>query len=116
MYFRFSKKYGVPEQQAVSLAVPTVPQAHQDQYSLIKGLINLNFRSILETLETIKNMDTHVPRKPKKLAEKSRDIKKKGSSKQDGNPPKTKKSAKLCALCDKHGRAKTTHNTGHCKL
>ena len=60
-------------------------------------------------------MDTHVPRKPKKLGKKSRDKKRKGSSKRDRDPCKTKKSAKFFALCDKHGGAKTTHNTGDCR-
>ena len=52
----------------------------------------MNVHSLLDTLETIKNMDAHVPRKPEKLAEKSEENKRKSSSKQDGNPCKTKKS------------------------
>jgi len=60
-------------------------------------------------------MDVHVPRTPKKSAEKSGYNKRKGSSKQDGNPRNTKKSSRFCALCEKHGRAKTTHNTGDCR-
>ena len=39
----------------------------------------------------------------------------KGSSKRDGDPRKTKKSSKFFALCDKHGGAKMTHNTGDCR-
>ena len=60
-------------------------------------------------------MDNHVPRKPKKPEEKSEDKKRKGSSKRDGDPHKTKKSAKFCALCDKHGIAKMTYNTEYCR-
>ena len=52
----------------------------------------MHVHSLLDTLEPIKNIDVHVPRKPDKSAEKSGDNKKKGSSKQDGNPRKTKKS------------------------
>ena len=103
------------EPKLAQLLLQLVPQAHQDQYSLIKGLIHLNVRSLLDTLETIENMDNHFPRKPEKSEEKSGDKKRKGSSKQDGDPRKMKKSAKFCALCDKHGGAKTTHNTGDCR-
>ena len=53
------------EPKLAQLLLQLVPQAHQDQYSLIKGLIPLNVHSLLDTLETINNMDTHVPRKPK---------------------------------------------------
>ena len=60
-------------------------------------------------------MDVHVPRKSKKLVEKSGDRKRKGSPKDNGLPRKRKKSSKYCALCAKHGGAKTIHNTGDCK-
>ena len=103
------------EPKLAQLLLRRVPQAHQDQYSLIKGLIPLNVCSLLDTLETIKNMDIHVPRKSKKLEEKSGNRKRKGSPKDDGLLRKRKKSSKYCALCAKHGGAKTTHNTGDCR-
>jgi len=31
------------------------------------------------------------------------------------DPQKRKHSSEYCALCAKHGRAKTTHNTGDCR-
>jgi hypothetical protein len=71
---------------------------------------------LLDTLETIKNMDIHVPRKPKKLVEKSGNKKQEMDSfKRSGNPNKWKKSDKFCDLCKKHGGAKTTRNTGVCR-
>ena len=57
----------------------------------------------------------YIPRKPKKLGEKSTDGKRKGSFKGDGNPTKKKKPDKKCALCEKHGGKYTTHNTGDCR-
>jgi hypothetical protein len=62
-------------------------------------------------------MDIQVPRKPEKLVEKSgnRSGKRNGYPKDDGFPRKRKSSSKYCALCAKHGRAKTTHNTGDCR-
>ena len=63
-----------------------VPQAHQDQYNLTKGIIPQNLRSLLKTLETIENMTkVHVPRKSEKMGE-PKDGKRKGSFKGDGNP------------------------------
>ena len=50
------------EPELAQLLLQLVPQAHQYQYSLIKGLIPLNVRSLLDTLETIENMDNHVLR------------------------------------------------------
>ena len=55
-----------------------VPQAQQDQYQLIKGMIPENLRATLDTLETIEKMDIQVPRKTEKLVEKSG--KRKGTS------------------------------------
>ena len=103
------------EPEIAQLLLQLVPQTHQDQYNLTKVVIPQNLRSLLETLETIENMEVHVPRKPEKLAEKSTDGKRKGSSKGDGNPTKKKKSDKKCALCEKHGGKYTTHNTGDCR-
>ena len=62
----------------------------------------------------IEKMDIQVPRKPEKLADKpaNRKGKRKAAFKDDGSLQKKKFSSKLCALCDKHRGAKTTHNTG----
>ncbi len=39
----------------------------------------------------------------------------KGSSSKDYRIPKKVRSEKSCALCQKHGGAHTTHNTGECR-
>jgi hypothetical protein len=69
----------------------------------------VNLRATLDALETIQKMDFHVPRKPKKLVEKSRNRKgkRKVSFKEDGLTCKRKNSSKYCSLYAKHGRAKT---------
>ena len=54
----------------------------------------MNIHSTHKTLETIKKMDVHVPRKPKKLAERTGDKKRKSSSNRDANPLNRKKSNK----------------------
>ena len=77
------------EPKITQLLLQLVPQAHQDQYNLTKGIILQNLCSLLETLETIKNMtEVHIPRKPKKPGEKATDGKWKGSFKEVGNPNK----------------------------
>ena len=105
---------GLDEPEVAQLLLRLVPQAHQDQYNLTKGIIPQNLRLLLETLETIENMEIHVPRKPEKSGE-TKDGKRKGSFKGDGNSNKKKKSDKKCALCEKHGGKHTTHNTGDCR-
>ena len=52
------------------LLLQLVPQVQQDQYQLIKGVIPVNLRATLNTLETIEKMGIQVPRKPGKLVEK----------------------------------------------
>jgi hypothetical protein len=54
------------EPELAQLLPGLVPQAHQDQYQLIKGTIPQNLHSLLETLKTIENMDVRIPRKPEK--------------------------------------------------
>ena len=106
------------EPKLAQLLLRLVPQTQQDQYSLIRGMILKNICSTLNTLKTIEKMDVHVPRKSKKSADKSRVKKQKGSSIIQTtilvigrNPIKTV----LSVLCEKHGGAKTTHNTGDCR-
>ena len=74
-------------------------------------------RLTLDTLKTIKKMDNQVPRKAEKVAESGdgRKEKKKVDSKDDTNPSKRKCSSRHCALCAKHGGAKSTHNTVDCQ-
>ena len=99
------------EAKLAQLFLRLVPQAHQHQYQLIKGTITVNLRATLNTLETIEKMEIQVPRKPEKLADKPANgngkRKRKGFFKEDSLPRKGKHSSKFCALCDKHGRAKT---------
>ena len=105
------------EPKLAQLLLRLAPQAQQDQYQLIKGTIPVNLRATLDTLETIEKMDNQVPWNTEKSVEKSgnRMGKKKVSFKEDGLPRKRKHSSKYCALCEKHGGAKITHNTGDCR-
>ena len=92
-----------------------VPQAQQDQYQLIKGTIPTNLRATLNTLKTIEKMDIQVPRKAKKVSESENGKGKRKVANKDGsNPQKRKCYSRHCALCDKHGGAKSTHNTVDC--
>ena len=76
----------------------------------------MNLRATLDALKTIERMDIQVPRKAEKLVESgNRKVKRKVSFEEDGLPLKRKHSSKYCALCEKHGGAKTTHNTGDCR-
>ena len=85
---------------------------------MIKGTMPVNLSATLDTLEieTIEKMDIQFPRKPKKSVDKPANGKgkRKVSFKEDSLPQKRKHSSKYCALCAKHGGAKTTHNTGDC--
>ena len=101
------------EPELAQLLLRLVPQAQQDQYLLIKGTIPVNLRATLDTLEPIEKMDIQVPRKAKKLLESGNGKgKRKGSPKNNGLPHKNKNSSKYCAICAKHGGAKSAHNTG----
>jgi len=75
-----------------------------------------DLRATLNTLKTIEKMDVQVPRKPMKSVDKpaNRNGKRKVTFNDDSLPQKRKHSSKYCALCAKHNRALTTHNTGNC--
>ena len=105
------------EPELAQLLLQLVPQSQQDQYQLIKGTIPVDLRMTLNTLETIEKMDVSVPRKPEKLDTKPANGhgKRKVTFKDDRLPTKRKHSSKYCALCAKHGGAKTTHNTVDCR-
>jgi hypothetical protein len=93
------------------LLLRLVPQHHQDQYELIKGIIPVNLRLMLNTLVTIEKMDIQVPKKAEK-ASKSENGKCKRKGALTDNKVSNKKSrfSKHCELCKKH-----THNTVDCK-
>ena len=77
----------------------------------------MNLRATLDTLMLIEKMDVQVPRKPEKSVDKPANGKgkRKVSFKEYSLPQKGKHSSEFCALCDNHGGAKTTHNTGDCR-
>ena len=61
-------------------------------------------------------MDSQVPRKAEKVADSGNGKgKNKVNSKDDKNPKKRKRSSRHCALCAKHGGAKSTHDTVDCR-
>ena len=61
-------------------------------------------------------MDNQIPRKAKKVAD-SGNVKgkRKVDNKDDKNPKKRKRSSRHCALCAKHGGAKSSHDTVDCQ-
>jgi hypothetical protein len=90
-----------------------------------QGVIPQDMRSLMDTLETIKNRDLN-----KKLKDGSGE-KKSGGNKEgnlksttdekrkvsfrDEHVPKKACVKKLCDLCKKHGGAHMTHDTGECR-
>ena len=109
------KATALDEPELAQLLLQLVPQFQQDQYELIKGTIPVSLCLTLDKLETIKKMDNQVPRKAEKVADSGNGKgKRKVDNKDNKNPKKRKRSSRHCALCAKHGGAKSTHDTVDC--
>ena len=93
-----------------------VPRNWQDQYELTGGTVPQSIRKLLEALERIeKAFPTKKDcEKPKAGATGGGSSKIKMVSFDDQIPKKSRKDAKHCTLCRKHGGAQNTHNTGDC--
>ena len=95
------------------------PLAWQDQYNLNKkGMMPLDMRTLLTSLEAIECVCTHEKGKSEEK-EKSSFNGKKGKKRPGTDPtasvPKKVRFAKKCNLCKKHGGAHTTHSTSECR-
>ena len=90
------KAEALDEPELTQLLLQLVPQSQQYQYQLIKGTIPVNLRATLNTLKTIENMNIQVPRKPKKLVDKSANgnRKRKATFKDDSLPQMRKHGSK----------------------
>jgi hypothetical protein len=96
-----------------------VPKQWQDQYELTGSTVPQSVRKLLEALERIeKAFPTEKDNRegPKSgLTGGSSSKKQKMVSFDDPIPKKSRKDAKHCTLCRKHGGAQNTHNTGDCR-
>ena len=94
-----------------------VPRQWQDQYELTGNTVPQSVRKLLEALERIeKAFPTEKDReRPKTGTTGGSSSKKRMVTFSDRIPKKSRKDAKHCALCKKHGGAHNTHNTGDCK-
>jgi hypothetical protein len=96
------------------------PLPWQDQYNMNeKGMMQMDMRSLLTSLEAIECVCTHKKGKPdhkksKKSLFKSKKGKKHPSTRPTVRVPKNVRFEKHCNLCKKHGGAHTTHSTGEC--
>ena len=94
-----------------------VPRQWQDQYELTGNTVPQSVRKLLEALERIKKaFPTEKDHdRPKKGTTGGSSSKKRMVNFSDQIPKKSRKDAKHCTLCRKHGGAQITHNTGNCK-
>jgi hypothetical protein len=98
------------------------PESWQDQYDLMQDSLPQSIRKLLGILENVKKIVANSNAKEKAAKEgtekatgKRNKGKRKGSSSNNYRIPKKVRVKKSCALCQKHGGAHTTHNTGECR-
>ncbi len=94
------------------------PLQWQDQYNMNKkGMMPMDMRSLLTSLETIKRVCTYE-KGESESSEKSSHMSEKGKKCPGTNStvrvPKKVRFEKHCDLCKKHGGTYTTHNTRDC--
>ena len=94
-----------------------VPRQWQDQYELTGNTVLQSVQKLLKALERIeKAFPTKMDRdRPKTGTTGGSSSKKRMVTFSDRIPKKSRKDAKHCALCKKHGGTQNTHNTGDCK-
>ena len=110
------------EAELVNLLLRMCPESWQDQYDLTQDSLPQSVRKLLGVLENVEKVVANSNGKEKaakecaKKATGKRDKgKRKGTGSDNLRVPKKVKFAKNCALCQKHGGAHTTHNTGECR-
>ncbi len=95
------------------------PIQWQDQYSMNKkGMMPMDMRSLLASLEAIKRICIYKKGKlesSKKSSKKDKKGKKRPDTNSTARVPKKVRFEKNCDLCKKHGGAYTMHNTCDCR-
>jgi hypothetical protein len=98
------------------------PESWQDQYDLTQDSLPQSVRKLLGVLENVEKVVVNSDAKERakkesteKATGKREKGKRKGTSSMDYRIPKKVRFEKGCALCQKHGGAHTTHNTGECR-
>jgi hypothetical protein len=97
-------------------------ESWQDQYDLTQDSLPQSVRKLLGILENVKivvansNAKEKAARDSSEKATGKRDKgKHKGTGSHEVRVPKKARVEKGCALCQKHGGAHMTHNTGECR-
>jgi hypothetical protein len=94
------------------------PPPWQDQHNMNeKGMIPMDMRLLLTSLEAIERVCTHEKGKPDQEKSKKSSHKREKGKKRPGTSPTVQVPKKVhfekhCNICKKHGGAHTTHNTG----
>ena len=98
------------------------PESWQDQYDLTQDSLPQSVRKLLGGLENVEKVVSNSDAKEKAARESSEKAtgkrdkgKRKGTGSHEVQVPKKVRVEKSCALCQKHGGAHTTHNTGECR-
>jgi hypothetical protein len=106
----------------VSLLLRMCPKSWQDQYDLTQDLLPQCVRKLLGVLENVEKVVVNSDAKEKATRESSERAtgkhdkgKRKGTGSHEVQVPKKVRVEKSCMLCQKHGGAHTTHNTGECR-
>jgi hypothetical protein len=110
------------EAELANLLLRMCPESWQDQYDLTQDSLPQSVRKLLGVLENVEKVVANSDAKERakkesteKATGKREKGKRKGSSSSDYRIPKKVRVEKGCALCQKHGGAHTTHNTGECR-
>ena len=98
------------------------PESWQDQYDLTQDSLPQSVRKLLVVLENVEKVVASSDAKERATKENSEKAtgkrnkgKRKGTGSHEVRVPKKVRVEKSCALCQKHGGAHTTHNTGECR-
>lgn len=110
------------EAELANLLLRMCPESWQDQYDLTQDSLPQSVRKLLSVLENVEKVVANSDAKEKAAKERvekttgKRDKgKRKGTNSNEYRIPKKVRVEKSCALCQKHGGAHTTHNTGECR-
>jgi hypothetical protein len=110
------------EAELANLLLRMCPESWQDQYDLTQDSLPQSVRKLLGVLENVEKVVANSDAKERskeKGTEKATGKREKGKRKNTGSSeyriPKKVRFEKGCALCQKHGGAHTTHNTGECR-
>ncbi len=109
------------EAELANLLLRMCHESWQDQYNLTQDSLPQSIRKLLSILQNIEKVVANSNSKEKAKKENTEKATGKrekgmckGSSSMDYHILKKVRVEKSCALCQKHGGAHTTHNTGEC--